>query len=76
MAHPVFVCLEHKLTFHSTRVAGRHAVSHGSKGYPDCLNKGIFAIIGECPGGGCDKNRLIPATEEELRQATEKRGRA
>lgn len=72
MAHPIYVCLEHKLTFHAARVAGRHATSH-DRSYLDCLKEGLFVEIGECSDGRCGKDRLLPATEEELRQATEKR---
>ncbi|MBA7634073.1 hypothetical protein ES703_41652 [subsurface metagenome] len=74
MAHPIFVCLEHKLTFHTRAVAGRHATKHG-RDYSACLDDKIFVEIGECSETRCDKNKLLPATEEELRQATEKRGR-
>lgn len=72
MSHPIFVCLKHKLTFHTAGVAGRHAVSHGAR-YDGCLDEGVFVKIGECFNPLCGKDRLLPATDGELQQAHEKR---
>lgn len=78
MAHDIFVCLEHKVTFHSASVAGRHASAPhkgGSGPYWVLLERGIFVDIGECRErsywGGCQKRRVLPSTDEELKRAKE-----
>lgn len=68
MPHPIIVCLEHKLIFHSMRVAGRHAVSHYKTAH-DCLEEGLFVEIDQCHIPRCGRDRLLPATVDELRRA-------
>lgn len=79
MVHNIYVCLEHKLIWHSLRAAGRHAsLSHGGATYIDMLNKGVFVDIGVCSKSAsgniwnrCDQKNLKmrDATEKELQLA-------
>ena len=72
MAHPIFVCLEHRLTFHGASIAGRHAIKHRTD-YYDCLEKGVFVQIGTCePRWQQCEDKMRPSTESELNQAREK----
>lgn len=65
MTHPIYVCRTHKLTFHTSRVAGRHAQSH-SVDYITAIKQGIFKEIGQCDNPSCNKDRLIASTPQEF----------
>ena len=47
MVHDIFVCIEHKKTWHSLRASGRHAVTH-KENLNELERKGIFVNMGEC----------------------------
>lgn len=72
MAHPIYVCLEHKLTFHTEAVAARHAVKHGIRNGWSMQSPKLFVFIGYCTDSGCGKNRLLPASAWELDEANRK----
>lgn len=75
MVHNIYVCLEHKLTFHSLRGVGKHGeLRHRVNSYLDLMAQGILVDIEECFESkewnikGCDLGGH-PSSESELKEA-------
>lgn len=74
MTHPIYVCLECKITMHTCRNVGIHTTAHHNLYYPEAEKKGIVVKIDDCNPeytcfGRCPSPRDKPATDFELKAA-------
>ena len=74
MTHPIYVCLEHKVTMHTCRNVGIHSRSKHNMDYIDAEERGIVVKIGDCNPqdtvyGRCPSPKDRPATDFELKEA-------
>lgn len=76
MVHPIYVCVECKITMHTCRNVGIHSKVHHGMDYIEAERKGIVVNIGECAPettyyGRCPSPKDRPATAIELKLAAQ-----